>query len=117
MFEEPNELVIGLYQQREDTLLASATLDSADLQRRVLAYANEQLKPQGEEEGGSLDFWIPLTSTSAAHRLTLSSIELHVTFKFRSSSEIVRSIHDMAADIFASDNGEEFLLIQVAYFM
>lgn len=85
MFEEPNEMVVGIYLQSDDLLLGSTTIDSAKLQQRAVEVA------QTDSEAGA-DFHLSLISTSyALQRFQIRNIELHISCKFRSSSDLVNA--------------------------
>lgn len=101
VFEEPNELVVGLYMQ-DDVLLGSTTIDSAELQQQMAQV----------DANAPVDFWIPLITTAAAQKLQLEQLELHIKSKFHSSTDLVKSIHEMPTDMF-DGSSEEFLIIPV----
>lgn len=109
MFEEPNEMVVGIYLQSDDSLLGSTTIDSAELQQKAL-------EADMTESGSSADFRLSLIATSfALQRYQIRNIELHVTVKFRSSSDLVNAAQpdDQPDDMYNAGIDGDFLVLPV----
>ena len=98
-------MVVSIYLQSDDSLLGSTTIGSVELQQRAL---------EADLTDGN-DFRMSLISTSnALHRFQIRNIELQISCKFRSSSDLVNALSDdQPTDMYNAGIDGDFLVLPV----